>query len=133
MPELVDFAPPVKGVDRSKVVRAQDDLTCPSAVNVVSYAVQAGTTIVKRRGTRRAFSSKAGTGDSPITGLIGAVRPYNLGVPTDGTIEVLTDDFSTYPCPTPYAGNPNGSIGYDLRGNFVRFTKDKRAELSTAV
>lgn len=127
MGETIDYVPPVKGVDQSKVVRAQDDLTCPSAVNVLSYAVEAGTTIVKRRGNRRAFASKAGTGDSPITGLVGAVRPFNLGVPTDGVIEIVKDNFSTYGATIPYAGNPNGSIGYELRGNFVRFTKDNNA------
>lgn len=126
-PRIIDIAPPVKGVDRSKVVRAQDELTCPSAVNFLSYAAVAGTTIVKRRGSRKAFVSKAGLGDSPITGLVGAIRPYNLGVPADGTIEIVRDDFSTYPCPIAYAGNPHGSIGYDLRGNWVRFTKDNNA------
>ena len=124
MPDrIIDFKPPIKGVDESLPARAQADLTCPAATNVRGNvpSLSDNKTVGKRDGYGKAFINAAGRGSgAPITGLTTALRASSTSPNTTGTYTPVVERWSGYAIDTPYQGYLNG---YNFRGKYVRFSR----------
>lgn len=122
MSDVIDFKPPVKGIDESLPARAQADLTCPDALNVRGLpSLSNDLTVGKRDGYGRAFNNAAGGGGGqPGTGLATALRASSTAPTTIGTYVPVVERWSGYAIDTPYSGF---LIGTDLRGKYVRVSR----------
>ena len=121
--KVLDFKPPIKGVDESLPARAQAELTCPAALNVRGNvpSLSDNKTVGKRDGYGRAFINAAGRGSgAAITGLTTALRASSTSPNTTGNYTSVVERWSGYAIDTPYQGYLNG---YNFRGKYVRFSR----------
>lgn len=127
---ILDFKPPIKGIDRSLPDRSAPDLTCADGGNARGEPSLANDkTVGKRDGYGRAFTNAAGGGaGQPVTGLTTALRASSTSPTTAGSYVPVVERWSGYQIDTAYSGF---LIGTDLRGEYVRFSRKVGTDYGT--
>lgn len=88
---------PLAGIDRSQSFAEQPPGTCYDASNVHSFGLDDRSRVGKRWGTIKAFQDLAGTAAARrVTGLALLSKARGAPAAAGGSLELVTDDFSTY-------------------------------------